>query len=56
MTVKELKEALKDIPDDTIVSFASDGGNPYDDFWEFNSIVRVTDLVDHECDRVCFLD
>ena len=54
MTVKELKEVLKDVPDNATLSFASAGDNPYDDFWKINSIIMLTDIVNNES-RVYFV-
>ena len=55
MTVKELKEALKDIPDDDRVTIVTDGYNPYDDYWDVKNGIRITNVVTNDNDRICFL-
>ena len=55
MTVKELKELLEDVTDEATFSFASDGDNPYDDYWNVTGVIRITDLASHEYDRICFI-
>lgn len=56
MTVKEVKEALKDIPDDVEISFCTDGCNPYDEWWGINTIIRITDILNQDKDRICFVN
>lgn len=57
MTVGELKSILTDIPDDFLIDLCTDGGNPYDDYWEVTSVIRISEYTpkDNIPDRICFI-
>lgn len=57
MTVGELKFLLENIPDNATVCLCLDGANPYDDYEEAESIIRITNYEatnEGLYDRICF--
>ena len=55
MKVKELRKIIEALPDEASVSFCTCGNNPYDDFWDAEKIVRVSDISNGEYDRICLM-
>lgn len=55
MTVKELVDILKVLPDDIEVSTCTDGSSPYDDYWNIDKILQLRVLNEPKTDRVCII-
>lgn len=55
MTVKELMEILKNVPDDVEVVFCSEEYDSYEDAIEVMKVLRVSNLTATDDDRVILI-
>lgn len=55
MTVKELREMLWNMPDEATITLCTADDNPYDDYWNAESVVRITDVSNASYDRICLM-